>query len=93
MLLVYHGNYNNDLPFILEQRGEIPTVCVDKSFHFFSSIASSPRSSSGTNITMECHCKFYDGDFWYNVKGNKDQRLGVSSARIRLVCFTAPERF
>ena len=42
---------------------------------------------------MERHCKFYDGDFWYNVKGNKDQRLGVSSARIRLVCFTAPKRF
>ena len=32
---------------------------------------------------MERLCKLYDGDFWYEVKGNKGQRMGVPSARIK----------
>ena len=42
---------------------------------------------------MDRLCKLYDGDYWYQIKGSKANRVGTESAKVALSCFTTPRRF
>ena len=42
---------------------------------------------------MERMCKLYDGDAWYNVKGNKGKRVGTEFAAMSLVGYTTLKKF
>ena len=68
-------------------------MCIDECQGFFNKMLHPSKSSNDQSLTMERMCKLYDGDAWYNVKGNKGKRVGTQFAAMSLVGYTTPKMF
>lgn len=72
----------------------VPILCVDEAYTLLNKLTSNGKTISQTSFSMDRHCKCFDGEFWYVLKGDKGgKQVGVSSAQLALLAFTTPQMF
>ena len=91
-ILVDNSSVSGLFSYFLNEKA-VPVMCIDECQGFFNKMLHPSKSSNDQSLTMERMCKLYDGDAWYNVKGNKGKRVGTQFAAMSLVGYTTPKMF
>ena len=91
-ILVDNSSVSGLFSYFLNEKA-VPVMCIDECQGFFNKMLHPSKSSNDQSHTMERMSKLYDGDTWYNVKGNKGKRVCTEFAAMSLVGYTTPKMF